>query len=164
MGSPLIITHSSLEAETGFLCAFRALLFACPQRQIFPTMRLLVTLEMKGYAVGCPVLRGFILCMKGAGQECSFIFFFTPYLLRLGQKEKEEPKVTFSLVLFQEVENGRVWAVHHGHVSLDDRNSPKGQTSATMFTAHALGTPQQPPTPSPRTHFLLAHSWWARSC
>lgn len=84
------------------------------------------------------------------GRSRVFIhLLFSLLTFSLGQKEEEEPKVTFCLVLFQVVESGRVWAVHLGHVSLDDRNSPKGPTSATMLTAHALGTPQQPPAQSP---------------
>lgn len=46
------------------------------RRESFPKLRLTVPPEMKGCGIGCPVLRGFVLCMKGAGQESSFIFFF----------------------------------------------------------------------------------------
>lgn len=151
-----------LHNSTDWVCVPGFALHISPERDFSHSLRLIITLEIEGQEVGCPMLKGFILCMAGAGQECSFIVFcFTSYLPCLGQKEKEELKVTFFLVLCEVVENTRAQAACHGHVSMVCSKGTKGGVDQLPLNTQPVG--QGPPPPLPCTHFLLAHGRWARS-
>ena len=136
----------------------------CPSDLPCSLLRLVIIPEVKGYEVGCPVPRGFLLYMAGAGQECSFIVFFCfiPYLLHLGQKEKKEPKVTFFFPCTISSGRGRKSLgcplKHvHGCVSLDYRKRPKGRVDQMLPLIQGPGTPSTIPPSS--MHTLPTGPW-----